>query len=293
MSILLIVVGFFVAAVVLCRLTWSSLWGERRSLNLHKRVMDVLGSLPARQPRPRDEIGGRDSDQVTSSVSHPRWPEEAVVGDYVEATGTEQDVRRFDASGAEVGASVEMSNSPLPRSEALDPTKVWEAVVGNEVTGPAKRRRSSRRVASGLLGFLLISNKTRARPRGWTPLLAGALAVLALSAISGTLIASLMTSSTKRPAPITTPPPRVATGVVSATRDVWLKTGPGRAFGNIVIMPAGAEGEVACYDPNGQVETSTDGTSSTTWWRTYDGQNVGWVSGDYLNTQGARSAPLC
>jgi uncharacterized protein YraI len=80
---------------------------------------------------------------------------------------------------------------------------------------------------------------------------------------------------------------------VSATRDVWLKAGPGRSYPNVVILPSGAEGRVACYDPNGQVETSTDGTSSTTWWRTYDGQDVGWVSGVYLDTQGARSAPLC
>jgi uncharacterized protein YraI len=80
---------------------------------------------------------------------------------------------------------------------------------------------------------------------------------------------------------------------VTATRDVWLKTGPGRAYGNIVVLPGGAGGEVACYNPNGQVETSTDGISSTTWWRTYDGENVGWVSGDYLNTEGVRGAPSC
>jgi hypothetical protein len=247
MSMLLIVAVVLVAVVVLSRLTWSSLSGQRRSLDRHERAPDVPGSLRGRPP----------------------------------------------ARGAD-----------------RDPRKIWGEVLGNEVIGPAKRRHGPRRLASGLLGYRVISRKTRPGQQGWTPLLAGALAVLVVFAISGTLIAGLMTSSTKRQAvtnsrstvpittpattaPITAPPPKRATWPVSATRDVWLKTGPGGASGNVVILPGGTQGEVTCYDPNGQLETSTDGTSSTTWWRTYDDQNVGWISGEYLNTQGARSAPRC
>lgn len=316
MSVLLIVVVLLFAVVVVGRLTWSLWWGERRSLDRHERAMDVLGSLRGRQPRPTGDIDSRGSDQPSSLASHPGRPDEAAVRGWVEVIDVdviegEQDPRRLDASGAEVGASGGMTSSdPTPSSEDRDRSKIWEAVIGNEGTGSAGRRRGPRRIASGLLGSFSSSRRTRPRPRGWPPLLEGTLAVLALFAIAVTLIAGLMASSGKKPAassspttapskvspttaPVATAPPSTATWPVSATQDVWLKTGPGRSYGNIVVLPAGAAGKVACYVPNGQVETNTVGTASTTWWRTYDGQNVGWVSADYLNTQGAHSAPMC
>jgi hypothetical protein len=237
MSILLIVVVVLVAVVALSHLTWSSLSGEQRSVNRYKRAMDVLGSLPGRQLRLRGETGSRRSDQVGSSVSDQSPPEEAVVGDTAEATWREQDVRRLGAPAAEAGASVEVtSNSAMPRSEDRDRGKDLE-VIGKEVTSPTSPRPSPRRVASGLLGYLLMSNKTRPRPRGWAPVLAGALVVLAVSAISGTLVAGLMTSSSKRPAvtsspttvPITTPPtttPPVSTPITTPPTTVPITTPP-------------------------------------------------------------------
>ena len=103
MSTLLIVVVLLVVVVVLSRSIWSSMWGERRSLNRHKRAMDVLGSLPGRQPWPRGETVSSGCHQVSSSDDQESRPDEALVGDSVEAPGAAEDVRGLDGSRAEVG----------------------------------------------------------------------------------------------------------------------------------------------------------------------------------------------
>ena len=74
---------------------------------------------------------------------------------------------------------------------------------------------------------------------------------------------------------------------------MWLKTGPGSAFGNIVVAHNGDQVLVTCLDPNGQPDTTSSGLTSTSWFRTiYDG-NSGWISGNYLDTQGARQISDC
>ena len=220
MSILLLVVVLLVTVILLSRLTWSWLWGERRSIKRHERAMDVLGSLSGRQPGPRakpGKTGVRGDVQVCSSVSDPSWPEGAVVGDPVEAARTERDVRQLDVSAAEMAAALEitlLTGSPMPTDEDRPGGGDLDPVIRNEVTAPMRQGRNPRRIVSGLVGYLVASGKIRPRSERRTPLLAGALVVLALSALCGALIAGLVTAPNRRPptanspttAPVAAPP---------------------------------------------------------------------------------------
>jgi uncharacterized protein YraI len=74
---------------------------------------------------------------------------------------------------------------------------------------------------------------------------------------------------------------------------VWLKTGPGSAFGNIVVAQSGNQVLVTCFDPNGQPDTTSSGITNTGWYRTIYDANSGWISENYLNTQSARGISDC
>ncbi len=78
--------------------------------------MDVLRSLSGRHPGPGGETGVRHGGHVSSSVGDPSW-REGVVGDPVEATRTEQDVRRLDVSAV---AYVDTHHPPVDWRPGLD-----------------------------------------------------------------------------------------------------------------------------------------------------------------------------
>jgi hypothetical protein len=101
-------------------------------------------------------------------------------------------------------------------------------------------------------------------------------------------------ATTPRFVPPSTSSPAVPTGyTIATTGDVWLKSGPGSAFGNIVVAHHGNEVLVTCYDPSGQPDTTSSGITNSGWYRTiYDG-NSGWISENYLSTLGARGIGDC
>ena len=93
--------------------------------------------------------------------------------------------------------------------------------------------------------------------------------------------------------PPTTSSPLVPAGfTITTSGDVWLKSGPGSAFGNVVVAHQGDQVLVTCYKPNGQPDTTSSGITNSGWYQTiYDG-NSGWISENYLNTQPPEGSAL-
>ena len=120
--------------------------------------------------------------------------------------------QRF-ASAAEMGAAIgtSVTGSPIPTDEDRAWSEDLDTAIGTEGAAPVGQGRDPQHVVSGLVGLLVVARKIHLRRR--TPLLAGALVVLALSALGGVLISGRMTSSPKGPAlanspttaPVTTP----------------------------------------------------------------------------------------
>ena len=91
----------------------------------------------------------------------------------------------------------------------------------------------------------------------------------------------------------TVSPPQLSGFTTTTNADVWLKAGPGSAYGNVALVPSGNQVLVSCYNPNGQPDTTSSGITNAGWYRTVYNGNGGWISENYLNTQGAQGISDC
>ncbi len=114
--------------------------------------------------------------------------------------------QRF-ASATEMGAAIgrSVAGSPVPTNEDRARSEDLDTAIGTEGTAAVRQGRDPQRIVSGLVGYLVASGKIRPRSERRAPLLAGALVVLALSALCGALIAGLVTASNRRPATANSP----------------------------------------------------------------------------------------
>lgn len=129
--------------------------------------------------------------------------------------------RRF-ASAAEMAAAIgtPVTASEMPTTERPAWREDVDTALIADGTASVTQGRDPQRNVSDLVGQLMAAGKIKPRREGRTPLLGGAVvALLALLALGGVLIAGPVTTSAKRPAmaispttaPITTPPTAMPT----------------------------------------------------------------------------------
>jgi uncharacterized protein YgiM (DUF1202 family) len=82
--------------------------------------------------------------------------------------------------------------------------------------------------------------------------------------------------------PAAVSPPTSGTWTLTATQDVWLKSGPGSAYGNIVVVSSGNQVGASCVNRSGQADYTTSGASSTLWYQSSYNGSTGWISANYL-----------
>ena len=153
--------------------------------------------------------------------------------------------QRF-ASAAEMAAAIgtPVTASEMPTTERLAWREDVDTAVIGDGTAAVTQGRDPQRIVSDLVGQLMAAGKIKPRRGGRTPLLGGAVvALLALLALGGVLIAGPVTTSAKRPAmanspttaPITTPPTAVPTTTPPTTTPATAPTTAPATRHNIVV----------------------------------------------------------
>ena len=221
MSILLVVVGLLVVAILLSRYTWTSKWGDRRSIRGHEDTMGVLRSLSGDQPTAPGGAGSPSAGTPAPTFPPPK------LGPSLPPASSDQPapVRPAPPAPDRAGKQPDFvffaddAGHRQDEGSQLPPRPLVAPLQADATSGPTSWGARGQRYVEAV------------RSGGWHRRrdlsVAGALVLVAIGGVLGGLWAtsqggpgvrtSQLTGSSPTTVPVTTPPPPPPTTTTSTT----------------------------------------------------------------------------